>query len=132
MLDRNVGQTGTMLGTIYNRGWEKAGKNVISIRGSEIMLPSNSFETKDGNAQLGDARMILWIDRFVLKSSRGVFGLLRQSQCVLSMAQCQCLEQPPEPQHSPVALDMFIKASISFSFCKSNPIQGHSSRGIFN
>lgn len=98
MLVRNASQTGTMVGTIYNRGWEKAGrKKVLSIRGSEIRLHSNSFETKDGNAQLGDARMILWIGQFVLKCSRGVFKICAQaqSQCVLSMAQCQCLEQPP-------------------------------------
>lgn len=62
MLNRNISQTGTMVGTIYNRGWEKVDKKVISISGSEIRLHSNGFETKDGNAQLGDARMSLWID----------------------------------------------------------------------
>lgn len=50
-----------------------------------------------------------------------MFRLLRQSQCVLSMAQCQCLEQPPASQHSPMALDMLSKASVSFS--SANPTQ---------
>lgn len=116
MLVRNASQPGTTIGTISNSGWKKAGKKVLSIRGSEIRLHSNSFETKDGNAQPGDPKMILRIDLFVLKCSRGVFvlGLLRQSHCVLSMAQRQCLEQPPQPQHSPVALDVLSKASNSF------------------
>ena len=92
MLDRNVSQTGTMVGTIYNRGWKKAGKKVISIRGSEIRLHSNSFETKDGNAQLGGARMILWIHCFLLKSSRGVFKICVQT----SQAESVC------PFHGPV------------------------------
>lgn len=79
MLDRHISQTGTMGGTIYNRGWKKAGKKVVSIRGSEIRLHSNSFETKDGGTQLGDVKMILWIDGFVLKSSRGLFKICVQT-----------------------------------------------------
>lgn len=64
-------------------GLEKAGEKAIIIKGSEVRLHPNSFETMDGNAQIGVARMIPWIGRSVLKSSRGVlksmFRLLKQS-----------------------------------------------------
>lgn len=125
MLNRNISRTGTIVGTISNRVWKKVDKKVISIRGSEIWLHSNSFETRDGNAQLGDARMSLWIDWFVLNlvgdCLKSRLSLHQQSQHVLSMAQCWCFEQPPEPQHSPLAPSMSCKGSISFP--SANPTQ---------
>lgn len=107
MLGRNS-QTGTMVGTIYKRGWKKTDKKVISIKGLEIRLCSNSFETKDGNAQLGDARMILWIDQFVLKCSRGVFKICVQT----SQAELVC------PFHGPMPV---LRAATS------TPAQSHCS-----
>lgn len=60
-------------------GLEKAGEKAIIIKGSEIRLHSSSFETMDRNAQIGVARMILWIGQFVLKSSRRVSKICVQT-----------------------------------------------------
>lgn len=41
----------------------------------------------DGNAQIGVARVILWIGQFVLKSSRGVFKIsVQTSQQAVSVS----------------------------------------------
>lgn len=88
---------GSNAGQKYQSNWhhvqwrlEKAGEKAIIIKGSEIRLHSNNFENMDENTQIGVAWMILWIGQFTLKSNRtclkSMFRLLRQSQCVLSMA----------------------------------------------
>lgn len=82
----------------------------------------------DGNAQIGVARMIVMIGQFVLKSSRRVFKNLcldfsGRVSVSFSWLSTSAYSSYLKPQHSPMVV--LCKASISCSFCKSNPIQSN-------